>query len=204
MVEFIVDDDDDDDAGLKYEEPEEPAPRFTSVLDASRTFATARDVLDDDRRRGFDLLALIAEFQLDFHGAARLLNFARAHDGLDGLDAAIRAADWREDSAYLRPTLEDDALLLALDELIDGGDDDDDDFSGDADVGVQVAAGTAAILRALEHGDVSGLGPFADMLPGLQGPHDSPQKAQLHAIAQKAAALLQQHSPERRSSASSR
>ncbi|KAK3315249.1 S-adenosyl-L-methionine-dependent methyltransferase [Apodospora peruviana] len=70
---------------------------------------------------GLDFLAIRDRLQLDFHGTVRLINFIRqkVHEGAT-LPEEITAADL-EDDRYLKPVLDDDALILCLDDLPEAG-----------------------------------------------------------------------------------
>nr|CAB91258.1 related to protein arginine N-methyltransferase 3 [Neurospora crassa] len=67
--------------------------------------------------KGLDFLAIRDRLNLDFYGLIKLINFIRSkvHEGVP-LPAEITAADL-EDDRYLKPVLDDDALILCLDDL---------------------------------------------------------------------------------------
>ncbi|CAN0484394.1 unnamed protein product [Ectocarpus sp. 12 AP-2014] len=93
----------------------------------------------DSDTYNFDLFVLRTKLGLDFYGCVKLVNYVRAEvssasgGGLKDVAADIEAAvvaskgEAFADERFLRPALEDDALLLSLEELLLQGDNQDDD-----------------------------------------------------------------------------
>ncbi|KAJ1459715.1 hypothetical protein M885DRAFT_510921 [Pelagophyceae sp. CCMP2097] len=128
-----------------WEDDEDPARALT---DATLHPGVAA-ALAHDAARGFDLAAAVRELGVDFYGAVRLVNYVRAQAAqpgftVDGLCAALRApgAAWRGDE-FLKPFLENDAVLCALDEIVA------DEAAGGAPAVRQQLAAAAADLRSL-------------------------------------------------------
>lgn len=97
----------------------------------SEMFAYCRD------KHGFDFPATIARLQLDFYGAIKLVNFIR-HYTEKGLSLPKEIANKDiEDDAYLKPVLENDALLFSLDDILEIGEKD-----GHADSGTSESVNT--------------------------------------------------------------
>ncbi|CAK7197770.1 Ribosomal protein arginine N-methyltransferase rmt3 [Sporothrix eucalyptigena] len=98
------------------EDDEEPLA-VISLLD-DRVFPDAPSMVAYCKEEhGFDFLAVRDRLGLDFYGSVKLINFIRqhVHKG-SALPAEITAADFASDE-FLRPVLDDDALILALDSL---------------------------------------------------------------------------------------
>ncbi|KAL7820516.1 protein arginine N-methyltransferase [Trichoderma aethiopicum] len=105
---------------LDIENDEEEAIPVVSLFDTQRTFPSWAEMLDSCKREhGFDLVATIRDLKLDFHGAVKLVNFVRSRvrDG-QPLPQKLAAADF-EDDAFFKPVLDGDALIVALDEILD-------------------------------------------------------------------------------------
>lgn len=100
-------------------EPDEETVTVVSLLD-SETFPSLELMLAHCRQNhGFDLVATVRRLKLDFHGAVKLVNFIRrrVQDG-QSLPAEISPADF-EDDAYLKPILDNDAVVFSLDEVLE-------------------------------------------------------------------------------------
>jgi protein arginine N-methyltransferase 3 len=127
--EWLNEDDDD--------EGEEETVQVISLLD-DRVFPDAMSMISYCKEKyGFDFLAVRDRLQLDFHGTVKLINFSesalpillselchlltislvrqRVHEG-STLPEQISLKDL-EDDAYLKPVLDDDALIMCLDDL---------------------------------------------------------------------------------------
>lgn len=95
---------------------------FASLFDPSLTFPSAGAMLAHTREaHGFDLHAVVRRLDLDFHGAVRLVNFLRrrAGEGQAVAERDVRAEDFAGDE-FLKPALDNDALLFSLDEVLQG------------------------------------------------------------------------------------
>jgi hypothetical protein len=122
--------DQDDDEG------DEESVQVISLLD-DRVFPDAMSMVSYCREKyGFDFLAVRDRLQLDFHGTVKFINFSelrahfrrtlasyltivpvrqRVHEGLT-LPDEITLKDI-DDDRYLKPVLDDDALIMCLDDL---------------------------------------------------------------------------------------
>lgn len=104
---------------LDMEPEEEETVAITSFFDA-QTFPTVVAMLDHCKKHhAFDFAACLKRLSLDFHGAVKLVNYVRDHvkQGLS-LPAEISLGDF-EDERFLRPVLENDALIFSLDEILE-------------------------------------------------------------------------------------
>ncbi|KAH8903939.1 hypothetical protein BR93DRAFT_946790 [Coniochaeta sp. PMI_546] len=107
--EWLNDDDDD--------EGEEETVQVISLLD-DRVFPDAISMISYCKEKyGFDFIAVRDRLQLDFHGTVKFINFIRqhVHEGVT-LPDDISLKDI-EDDRYLKPVLDDDALIMCLDDL---------------------------------------------------------------------------------------
>ncbi|KAK5635285.1 hypothetical protein RRF57_010997 [Xylaria bambusicola] len=133
-------DDSRDDEGWKdVEEDEEETPEVISLLD-DRVFPDVISMLAHCKEKhNFDFLAVRQKLQLDFHGCVKLVNFnffcvhltplrqkpmlsanipsvrQRVHEGLP-VSENISLANI-DDDAYLKPVLDDDAVIIGLFDL---------------------------------------------------------------------------------------
>jgi len=100
-------------------EPDEEPSTVVSLLD-SETFSNPSDMLAHCKEKyGFDFLATVRRLQLDFYGAIKLVNFVRQRgQQSQPLPDQISLKDI-EDEEYLKPVLENDALLFTLDEVLE-------------------------------------------------------------------------------------
>ena len=108
-----------DDEGWEDAEPDEEETRFISLLD-DEVFMDIHAMLNHCKQKyNFDFLEIRQRLALDFYGSIKLVNFIRSqvHSG-NKVSPEISQQDL-EDEKYLKPVLEDDALLFSLDELPD-------------------------------------------------------------------------------------
>ncbi len=105
------------DEGWEDAEPEEEETQFISLLD-DEVFMDIFSMLKHCKdKHDFDFLELRQKLGLDFYGNVKLVNYirSRVHNG-QKISATISKEDF-EDEKYLKPILEDDALLFSLDDL---------------------------------------------------------------------------------------
>ncbi|KAI0107041.1 S-adenosyl-L-methionine-dependent methyltransferase [Nemania sp. FL0031] len=111
------DDSRDEEGWNDVEEDEEETPEVISLLD-DRVFPDVISMLAHCKEKhNFDFLGVRQKLQLDFHGCVRLVNFIRqrVHEGLP-VSENISLADI-DDEAYLKPVLDDDAVIIGLYDL---------------------------------------------------------------------------------------
>jgi hypothetical protein len=97
---------------------------IVSLFD-SKTFPSTEEMLKHCKEQhNFDLTGLIRRLQLDFHGSIKLVNFIRSNvkEGKPVVANDISAGDFADDK-FLKPVLENDALLFSLDEALEAQDD---------------------------------------------------------------------------------
>lgn len=102
-------------------EPDEEKIVFVSLFDA-KTFSSLEGLLTYcTSQYAFDLVATVHRLELEFHDAIKLINFIRARTKeKQNLPTAISTRDFSDDK-YLKPVLENDALLFSLDEILNEG-----------------------------------------------------------------------------------
>ncbi|KAJ2985410.1 hypothetical protein NUW58_g5545 [Xylaria curta] len=107
----------DEEGWNDVEEDEEETQEVISLLD-DRVFPDVISMLAHCKdKHGFDFLGVRQRLQLDFHGCVKLVNFIRqrVHEGLP-VSEDISLANI-EDDAYLKPVLDDDAVIIGLFDL---------------------------------------------------------------------------------------
>ncbi|KAE9380501.1 putative ribosomal protein arginine N-methytransferase rmt3 [Stipitochalara longipes BDJ] len=108
-----------DEEGWEDAEPDEEETQFISLLD-DEVFMDIYAMLNHCKQKyNFDFLEIRQRLALDFYGSIKLVNFIRSqvHNG-NKVSPEISQQDL-DDEKYLKPILEDDALLFSLDELPD-------------------------------------------------------------------------------------
>ncbi|KAI0914568.1 S-adenosyl-L-methionine-dependent methyltransferase [Ustulina deusta] len=111
------DDSRDEEGWNDVEEDEEETPEVISLLD-DRVFPDVISMLAHCKdKHNFDFLGVRQRLQLDFHGCVKLVNFIRqrVHEGLS-VSENISLANI-DDDAYLKPVLDDDAVIIGLYDL---------------------------------------------------------------------------------------
>lgn len=111
------DDSKDEEGWDDVEDDEEDMAEVISLLD-DRVFPDVISMLGHCKdKHNFDFLGVRQRLQLDFHGCVKLVNFIRqrVHEGLP-VSQDISLADIDHD-AYLKPVLDDDAVIIGLFDL---------------------------------------------------------------------------------------
>ncbi|KAH8677705.1 S-adenosyl-L-methionine-dependent methyltransferase [Xylariales sp. PMI_506] len=109
----------DDEGWDDVDAEEEERQEVISLLDAS-VFPDVMAMLAYCKdKHGFDFLNVRQKLQLDFHGSVKLVNYIRqrVHDG-QPVTEEISKSDIDQDR-YLKPVLEDDAVIIGLFDLPD-------------------------------------------------------------------------------------
>lgn len=107
----------EDDDGWEDAEPDEEEEHFISLLD-DEVFPDIKSMLKHCKDKyNFDFLDIRQKLHLDFYGSIKLVNYIRSqvHSG-QPVTSAVTEADIADES-FLKPVLEDDAVLFNLDEL---------------------------------------------------------------------------------------
>lgn len=75
-------------------------------------------------KHNFDLLKIQKELELDFLDSIKLVNYVRSQVKAGNKSPDVSSKAQFEDDAYLKPVLEDDALLYSLDDIAEEQDED--------------------------------------------------------------------------------
>ncbi|KAI1435581.1 S-adenosyl-L-methionine-dependent methyltransferase [Xylaria sp. CBS 124048] len=111
------DDSKDEEGWDDVDQDDEEVPEVISLLD-DRVFNDINSMLAHCREKhGFDFLQVRRRLNLDFHGCVKLVNFIRhrVHEGLP-VTEDIALVDIDKD-VYLKPVLDDDAVIIGLHDL---------------------------------------------------------------------------------------
>ncbi|KEF61046.1 protein arginine N-methyltransferase 3 [Exophiala aquamarina CBS 119918] len=107
------------DEGWEDVEQDEESITVVSLFD-DRTFPNARDMLEYCRdNHGFDIWKLRQGLDLDFLDLIRLVNYVRSSAKASNNQPDLSSKSLFEDEKYLKPVLEDDALLFSLDDVFE-------------------------------------------------------------------------------------
>lgn len=106
-----------DDEGWEDAEPEEEDTQFISLMD-DEVFSDINQMLTHCKEKhNLDFLDIRQKLALDFYGNIKLVNYIRSqvHSG-QVIPKELSRKDF-EDEKFLKPVLEDDAVLFTLDDL---------------------------------------------------------------------------------------
>ncbi|KMU82713.1 arginine methyltransferase RmtB [Coccidioides immitis H538.4] len=120
----------------------EPDEEVNPVVDlfSDKVFPDTRSMLQHCKENfNFDLVKVQKQLGLDFLGTIKLVNYIRSEVQSGNTKPDVSSSAPFEDDKYLKPVLEDDALLYTLEDISDG----------DEDLGQQAANPTSRI-RDLE------------------------------------------------------
>ncbi|KAJ9610232.1 Ribosomal protein arginine N-methyltransferase rmt3 [Cladophialophora chaetospira] len=107
------------DEGWEDVEKDEESTSIISLFNAT-TFPDARSMFVDCRENhGFDIWKLKQEYALDYLGIIRLLNYVRSEVQAGNLQPNVSSKACFEDEKYLKPVLQDDALLYSFDDAVE-------------------------------------------------------------------------------------
>ncbi|WEW54948.1 Ribosomal protein arginine N-methyltransferase rmt3 [Emydomyces testavorans] len=105
------------DDGWEDIEPDEEIQPVVSLF-SGRVFSDVQSMLKDCKETfNFDLLKVQKELGLDFLGSIRLVNYIRSEVQSGNVKPDVSSSSLFEDEKYLKPVLEDDALLYNLDDI---------------------------------------------------------------------------------------
>jgi protein arginine N-methyltransferase 3 len=105
--------------GWEDAEPDNEATQFVSLFD-KEVFTDVNAMLEHCKSKySFDFLAVRQRLGLDFYGSIKLINYIRS-EASEGhqISSGLSQQDF-DDEKYLKPVLDDDALIFNLDELPD-------------------------------------------------------------------------------------
>lgn len=100
-------------------EPDEEVVTYISLF-GPESFPSLNSMLADcSEKHAFDLVANLKRLNLEFHDAIKLVNFVRSQvSAQQPLPQPITASDFADDK-YLKPVLENDAVLFSLDDILE-------------------------------------------------------------------------------------
>ncbi|KAJ5155730.1 protein arginine methyltransferase RmtB [Penicillium capsulatum] len=101
---------------------EEIFPDVRSMLQASK------------EKHGFDLLAIQKQLGLDFLDTIKLVNYVRTEVKAGNMSPDVSSKSRFSDDTFLKPALEDDALLYSLDDITEQGENETQDNNAEARV----------------------------------------------------------------------
>ncbi|KAL8871624.1 MAG: hypothetical protein Q9174_002584 [Haloplaca sp. 1 TL-2023] len=109
----------DDEDEWKDVEPDDLAPSFVSFGGSTR-FPTIERFLEDGKKNyGVDLIEIQRQNNLDTFGMIKLINFVRVHVSQGLFRPDTSPEKFLEGNDYLKPVLDDDALLYSIDDIFD-------------------------------------------------------------------------------------
>ncbi|GIJ87859.1 hypothetical protein Asppvi_006772 [Aspergillus pseudoviridinutans] len=89
-------------------------------LFSDKVYSDVHSMLQESKdKHGFDLRKIRKDLGLDFLGTIKLVNYVRSQVKAGNTTPDVSSKDKFEDEAYLKPVLEDDALLYSLDDIDD-------------------------------------------------------------------------------------
>ncbi|KAL2001115.1 hypothetical protein VTN02DRAFT_2220 [Thermoascus thermophilus] len=89
-------------------------------LFSADVYPDVRSMLKESKEKyNFDLRKVIKELDLDFLGSIRLVNYIRSEVKAGNAKPDVSSRTLFEDDIYMKPVLEDDALLYSLEDLED-------------------------------------------------------------------------------------
>ncbi|KAJ5749015.1 uncharacterized protein N7511_010711 [Penicillium nucicola] len=106
-----------DEEGWEDVEPDEESNPVVGLF-SEQIFSDARSMLKECKEKyNFDLLKIQKDLDLDFLDNIKLVNYVRSEVKKGNTTPDVSSKAKFEDDAYLKPVLEDDALLYSLDDL---------------------------------------------------------------------------------------
>ncbi|DAA76423.1 TPA_exp: Uncharacterized protein A8136_0737 [Trichophyton benhamiae CBS 112371] len=107
------------DDGWEDVEPEEESEPIVGLF-TDKIYPDTRSMLEESKEKfGFDFVRVQQQLGLDFLGTIRLVNYIRSEVKNGNTKPDVSSAALFEDEKYLKPVLEDDALLYNLDDIAD-------------------------------------------------------------------------------------
>ena len=106
-----------DEQGWEDVEPEREMVRIESLFD-DKIFRSAHEMFQHSKDKyNFDIWQLKQRLRLEFFDLIKLVNYTRSQVKAGNLHPDVSSKSCFEDDGYLKPVLEDDALLYSLDDV---------------------------------------------------------------------------------------
>ncbi|KAI5209926.1 S-adenosyl-L-methionine-dependent methyltransferase [Aureobasidium subglaciale] len=113
----------EDSEGWEDAEPEENEEIQVKDFFSDKTFPDAASMIKyAAEQHNFDFLKIAKNFDLDFFGAIKLVNYIRSEAKNGNQKPDVSSKSLFEDDKFMQPVLEDDALLFSLDDVLDSED----------------------------------------------------------------------------------
>ncbi|KAI1982524.1 Ribosomal protein arginine N-methyltransferase rmt3 [Ophidiomyces ophidiicola] len=107
------------DDGWEDIEPDEENTSIVSLF-SNKIFRDAQSMLEDCKENfNFDFLKVRRDFDLDFLGTIKLVNYVRSEVKSGNMTPDVSSTSLFEDDKFLKPVLDDDALLYSLEDVSD-------------------------------------------------------------------------------------
>ncbi|PYI10279.1 ribosomal protein arginine N-methytransferase rmt3 [Aspergillus sclerotiicarbonarius CBS 121057] len=105
--------------GWEDVEPDDETQPVVGLF-SDKVYSDVRAMLKETKEKyNFDLRRIQKELDLDFLGTIKLVNYIRTQVKEGNMSPDVSSTDKFEDEVYLKPVLEDDALLYSLDDIED-------------------------------------------------------------------------------------
>ncbi|OJK05053.1 hypothetical protein ASPACDRAFT_56454 [Aspergillus aculeatus ATCC 16872] len=115
--------------GWEDVEPEDETQPVVGLF-SDKVYPDVLSMLKETKdKHNFDLRGIRNEFDLDFLGTIKLVNYIRSQVKQGNMSPDVSSKDKFDDELYLMPVLEDDALLYSLDDI----DEEAPDAAGETD-----------------------------------------------------------------------
>ncbi|KAL6240051.1 hypothetical protein BDW75DRAFT_1660 [Aspergillus navahoensis] len=109
-----------DEEGWEDVEPDDETQPVVGLF-SDKVYPDVRSMLKECKdKHDFDLMKLQKELDLDFLDTIKLINYIRSSVKNGYMTPDVSSKDKFQDEIYLKPVLEDDALLYSLDDIEDG------------------------------------------------------------------------------------
>ncbi|KAL5340087.1 S-adenosyl-L-methionine-dependent methyltransferase [Aspergillus crustosus] len=110
-----------DEEGWEDLEPDDETQPVVGLF-SNKVYPDAQSMLKESKdKHKFDLKKIQKELDLDFLDTIKLVNYVRSQVKDGNLTPDVSSKDKFHDDTYLKPVLEDDALLYSLDDIEDEG-----------------------------------------------------------------------------------
>ncbi|KAJ5594775.1 uncharacterized protein N7459_000983 [Penicillium hispanicum] len=116
--------DSSDEEGWEDVEPDDETQPVVGLF-SEQVFPDVRSMLKDCKEKhNFDLLKIQKELDLDFLDTIKLVNYIRSEVKAGNKTPDVSSKSRFDDDVYMKPVMEDDALLYSLDDITEDQDED--------------------------------------------------------------------------------
>ncbi|KAF2426535.1 S-adenosyl-L-methionine-dependent methyltransferase [Tothia fuscella] len=129
----------EEEEGWEDAEPDQEDLQVVSLFD-EKTFPDAKSMIEYCKENyGFDFLGAAKSLGLDFYSSVKFVNYIREEVRKGNLKPDVSSASLFEDDRFMKPVLEDDALLFSLDDLTNSASEEQDATGGESDAARKIA-----------------------------------------------------------------